>query len=328
VVRALPLTRARAISTTSRLGTAQPHDETRQGLWFALAAYLLWGVFPIYWKQLGDVAPAVLVAHRIAWSFVSLLPMALVIGRGPAIRRALSDPRTRRAMLLSTLLISTNWFLFVYAVGTGRVLAASLGYYMNPLLNVLLGRILLDERLSRAQALAVLLALVGVVNLTLSLGELPWISVALALTFAAYGVVRKTAPVDSVSGLVTETGLVTPLAVLFLLLVPSTGSTMTTLPPVSIALLIGSGLATAVPLLAFTEAAKRLRYTTLGIVQYVAPTCQLALAVLLYDEAFTRAHAVTFACIWSAILLYAGDSIRTARRRAHAESALARGTND
>jgi chloramphenicol-sensitive protein RarD len=310
----VPLTCIGAILTTSRLSTEKPHDETTKGLWLALAAYLLWGVFPIYWKQLGGVSPAVLVAHRITWSFVSLLPLALLIGRGPFIRHALKDARTRRMMLLSTVLISSNWFLFVYAVGTGRVLAASLGYYMNPLLNVLLGRILLDERLSRAQALAVLLALIGVVNLAVSLGELPWISVALALSFAAYGVVRKTSPVDSLSGLVVETGLVTPLAVLFLVFVPTTLGGLTTLPPLGIALLVGSGLATAIPLLLFTEAAKRLRYTTLGIVQYVAPTCQLALAVLLYDEAFTRAHAITFAFIWSAVLLYAGDSLLRSRR--------------
>lgn len=295
-----------------------PHDDARAGIAYALAAYLLWGVFPMYWKLLGDVAPDVLVAHRVVWSFVSLFPIAWLAGRLPACRRALGDPSLRRAMLLSTVLIGANWFLFVYAVGTGRVLSASLGYYMNPLLNVLLGRVLLDERLSRAQAIAVALAFVGVVNLAVAKGELPWISVALAFTFAGYGVVRKRAPIDSLSGLVVETGLVTPVALAYLVVIGDRA--LTTLPTPHAAMLIGAGLATAVPLMLFTEGAKRLRYTTLGIVQYVAPTCQLALAVLVYDEPFTRAHGVTFACIWSAVALYATDSLLASRRarRAHA----------
>jgi chloramphenicol-sensitive protein RarD len=299
-------------------------DSTR-GFLFAASAYFLWGLFPIYWKQLGQVPAAEVLAHRVTWSFVFI---ALFVGavRGfPAVRDAVVNPKPRRAMLASTFLISINWFLFIWAVSHQRILEASLGYYLNPLLNVLVGAWLLKERLSRAQLVAVLLATLGVVNLAVAKGSLPWISVALAISFCLYGLVRKQAPVAARTGLFVETGLAAPFALAYLaylaLAAPSGGSSFSA---TELALLVGSGAATALPLLWFAEGARRLRYSTLGIIQYIAPTLQLGCAVVLYGEPFTQAHAVTFAFIWSAVLLYAVDALwrsRGARTPAPAEPA-------
>jgi chloramphenicol-sensitive protein RarD len=279
-----------------------------RGFLYALGAYFLWGLFPVYWKQLAAVPPLALLAHRVFWSFLFVAALIGLRRRGPELLRALRDPRARRAMALSTLLISVNWFLFIYAVNTDRVLSASLGYYMNPLLNVLLGRLVLGEKLRPAQLVAVALAAAGVANLAIARGGLPWISLTLAGTFALYGLVRKTAPVESLTGLAVETGLLAPVAVGYLLLAPGT-PLVPDLPWWKLLLLAGSGAATAVPLLWFAEGARRLRLTTLGVIQYVAPTCQFLLAVA-YGEPFTPAHGVTFALIWSAVAIYARDALR------------------
>lgn len=291
-------------------------QDARRGLWFAVGAYGLWGVFPIYWKQLGHVAAERLLAHRVVWSFAFVLALVAAQGGLPAARRAWADPRARRALATSTVLISTNWWLFIWAVNGGHILEASLGYYMNPLLNVLVGRVVLGERLSRAQTIGVALAAAGVVNLAVSTGRLPWVSLVLAGSFAAYGLVRKRAPVDARTGLLVETGLVTPLALVFLAVRAWAGADDGA-PPLDVkswALVVGSGVATGWPLLWFAEAAKRLRLSTLGIVQYIAPTLQLACGVLVYGEPFTSAHAVTFALIWSAVALYVVSALRAHTR--------------
>ncbi|MCK6550108.1 EamA family transporter RarD [Myxococcota bacterium] len=284
------------------------------GVLYAASAYLAWGVFPIYWKQLAAIPPAQILAHRVLWSFVFVGGLLRFTTGFGAVRTAAASATARRALAASTALISLNWFLFIWAVNTGRILEASLGYYINPLLNVLAGRLVFGERLSRAQLVAVGLAAIGVGYLAIAQGRLPWVSVVLAATFASYGVVRKRAPVDSATGLFVETALVTPLAVAFLagLVVTAPGE----LPrePWTIALCLGAGVVTALPLLWFAEGARRIRYSTLGILQYIAPTSQLLCGVLLYGERFTRAHAITFALIWSAVVVYAWDGLRRARR--------------
>lgn len=295
------------------MATDEERATRTAGLLYAVGAYVLWGAFPVYWKQLAAVPALSLLGHRVVWSFAFLFVFLTLRRRWDEVLRVFRDPGARRAMLLSTVLISTNWGVFIWAVNSGYVLSASLGYYMNPLLNVVLARMFLGERLRLAQGVAVGLALVGVVNLAVGLGRLPWPSVVLALTFATYGLVRKKAPVASIPGLAVETGLITPLALGYLLLVPQAVA-VTSLTGLQQALLVGSGLATAIPLLWFAEGAKRLRYTTLGIVQYIAPTGQFLVAVLLYDEAFTTTHAVTFGCIWAAVVLYAADGWRASRQ--------------
>ena len=276
----------------------------------AVVAYSLWGLLPIYWKLLGAVPAIEVLTHRIVWS-LGFIAVLLFARRGW--RRTLGflrDRETRGAMLLSTALIATNWFIFIWAVSADRVTEASLGYYINPLLNVALARVFLGERLRPLQGVAVALAAIGVVTLTVMRGELPWVSVVLAVSFALYGLVRKRAPVGAVEGLAIETGLVTPLAIGYLLLLSPPLGHLVTADPVTVGLLVGAGVITAVPLLAFAGAARRLRYTTLGMIQYLAPTLQLGCAVLLYGEAFTQAHAITFGLIWIAVLLYVIDMLR------------------
>lgn len=276
----------------------------------ALVAYGLWGLLPIYWKLLSEVPAIEVLTHRIVWSLGFIA--ALLFARS-GWRRTLGflrDRETRRVMLLSTALIATNWFIFIWAVSADRVTEASLGYYINPLLNVALARVFLGERLRPLQGVAVALAALGVAWLTFSRGALPWVSVVLAVTFALYGLVRKRAPVGAVEGLAIETGLVTPLAIGYLLtLTPAFGHLVTS-DALTVSLLVGAGVITAVPLLAFAGAARRLRYSTLGMIQYVAPTLQLGCAVLLYGEAFTADHAVTFGLIWVAVLVYVVDMVR------------------
>ena len=276
----------------------------------AVVAYSLWGLLPIYWKLLGAVPAIEVLTHRIVWS-LGFIAVLLFARRGW--RRTLGflrDRETRGAMLLSTALIATNWFIFIWAVSADRVTEASLGYYINPLLNVALARVFLGERLRPLQGVAVALAAIGVVTLTVMRGELPWVSVVLAVSFALYGLVRKRTPVGAVEGLAIETGLVTPLAIGYLLLLSPPLGHLVTADPVTVGLLVGAGVIPAVPLLAFAGAARRLRYTTLGMIQYLAPTLQLGCAVLLYGEAFTQAHAITFGLIWIAVLLYVIDMLR------------------
>jgi chloramphenicol-sensitive protein RarD len=289
-----------------------PADRSRGGVGWALLAYGSWGVFPIYWKQLQHVPPAEVLSHRVLWSCVLVGGVLLLRGRGGELREALATRATRRALLASTALIAVNWFLFIWAVASGRILEASLGYYVNPLVNVALGRVVLGERLSRPAQIAVALAAIGVVVMGATTGAFPWLSLVLAITFGLYGLCRKMAPVAPLVGLGVETLLTAPLAIAAIAVLGARGDAVA--PGADLltwAFLVGSGAATAIPLVAFAEAARRLRYSTLGITQYVAPTLQLACAVLIYGEPFTHAHAVAFAFIWAAVALYAGDTLRS-----------------
>jgi chloramphenicol-sensitive protein RarD len=282
----------------------------------ALAAYSLWGLLPIYWKQLDHVPALEVLAHRIVWSLGFIAALLFARRAWGRTLGALRDPKTRYWMLLSTSLIATNWGLFIWAVSVDRVTEASLGYYINPLLNVALAGLFLGESLRRLQGIAVLLASAGVAYLTIARGELPWVSIVLAVSFAFYGLVRKRTPVGAVEGLAIETGLVTPFALLFLALQSPPFGRLVTDGASTVALLTLSGVVTALPLLAFAGAARRLRYTTLGMVQYLAPTLQLGCAVLLYGEPFESAHAVTFGLIWLAVALYLFDLMRLRRQLA------------
>ena len=272
----------------------------RAGLAFAVAAHAVWGLFPIYWKLLGHVPAMEVLAHRILRSVVFTTGLLWLLGQLRGVRRALGSPALRRALLLSTAMIAINWYLFIWAVSTDRVTEASLDYYINPLLNAVLARLVLGERLTRLQVLSMLLAAGAVAYLTLSSGSLPWVSVVLAATFALYGLIRKRAQVGALVGLTVYRAL----------LRPPLGHLLTA-DLATRALLLGAGVATALPLLAFAAAATRLRLTTLGMVQYLAPTLQLGCAVLLYGEPFRREHAVTFSLIWIAIALYVVGARRT-----------------
>jgi chloramphenicol-sensitive protein RarD len=281
---------------------------------YALAAYGVWGFAPVYWRAL-DVVPAPQqLAHRVLWSLAVGVALLLLTRRVGELRAALRSRRHLLPMIASAALIGSNWLVFLYAIETDRVLDTSLGYYINPLISVLMGTLLLGEKLRPWQMAAVGLAAAGVLQLGLSLGALPWISLVLAVSFALYGLVRKLAPVMPVVGFTLETAILAPLGLAFLLFVRAEGNDATGDATLALRLLlVGSGAFTALPLLCFNSAAKRLRLSTVGLFQYIAPSIAFVLAVALYDEPFTRAHAITFGCVWGALAIYSLDGLRAPR---------------
>lgn len=280
----------------------------------AVLAYAMWGFFPIYWKLLDSVPPFEILAHRILWSVVFVFVLLAMTGGLRTSLAHLRDARIRRLLFLSTALIATNWGVFIWAVSDSRIQDASLGYYINPLLNVVIARIFLGERQRPLQAVAVALAAAGVLWLTIAQGSLPWVSLVLALTFCLYGLVRRSVTVSAVDGLAIETSLTVPLVLIYLATLDPPFGKLLTADGLTLALIIGSGVVTSVPLLAFAGAARRLRFTTLGMIQYLAPSLQLVCAVLLYDETFGFDQIVTFSLIWVAVALYVFDSVRFAKR--------------
>jgi chloramphenicol-sensitive protein RarD len=274
----------------------------------------MWGLFPLYWKMLAAVPAVEVVAHRTAWGFASVAAWVTLRGRWPDARAVASRPRTLLMLAASAVLIGLNWLLYIWAVIHDHVVEASLGYYINPLVNVLLGVAVLRERLGRAQWIAVALAGAGVAVLTLGYGRFPWIALGLAVSFGLYGLARKTVGADPVVGLLWETAILTPVAIVYLVFLAARGAgefgggeTTTS------ALLALGGAVTAVPLVLFALGARALPLSTVGLIQYISPSLQFLLAVLLYHEPFTPAHAVTFGCIWAALALLTWDMRRQLR---------------
>lgn len=277
-----------------------------RGLWYGAAAYTIWGTFPLYWRMLRHVPALEVLAHRIIWSSVALGAVVLV-ARVPAMWRGLTAPVLRQ-YALAAVLIAVNWLTYIYGVGQERVVEVSLGYFITPLVNVLLGTVVLRERLRRLQWLAVALAAVGVGYLTWQYGRIPWIAVGLAVSFGGYGLVKKTATLPALDGLTLET-VVLLVPALAYLLVAAGGA----LGPGDIgtgALLIGGGLVTIGPLLLFASAVRRVPLTVIGIIQYLSPTISFLLGVLVLDEPFTRTQFVGFGFVWAAIALFTLDGVR------------------
>lgn len=285
--------------------------EARTGVAYGLAAYLMWGFFPIYFKALAGVAPLEVLSHRIAWSVATLALILTVARRWEGVRTALSRPRTLATLCATTLLIAVNWLVFIYAVGAGKVLQSSLGYFINPLVSALLGVVFLGERLSPKQKASFVLAAAGVLLLTASHGEFPWIALSLAVSFGLYGLLRKKATVDSLAGLTVETLLLFPLALGYLGWLAHGGRSAFVSGPTHLTVLLAcAGVITSVPLIWFAAAAKRLRLATVGLMQYVVPTLHFLLAVFAYGEPFTGAHLASFALIWTGLFLYTWDAAR------------------
>jgi chloramphenicol-sensitive protein RarD len=288
----------------------------RRGYLLGICAYAIWGLFPLYFKLLAQVPSAEIVVHRVLWSALcgSLL---LLVWRHPGWWRELwANPRRLLVLTASGLLIASNWLLYVWAVNNNQMLAASLGYYINPLVNVLLGMLLLGERLRRLQWLAVGLAACGVLQQLWLLGSLPWLSLGLALSFGFYGLIRKKAPVAALPGLVVETWLLLPVALLWLLLNPQALTAQAAFWSDSTALwLLAAGPITLLPLLCFNAAARHLPYTTLGFLQYLAPTLVLLQAVWLFDEHLDANTLLAFGFIWAGLLVYSLDIYLSLRRR-------------
>ena len=285
-------------------------DKSFGGLISALGAYLIWGFTPIYFKALKEVPPFEILMHRMIWSFILLLVLVWVFRRTQTLLAALRNLRTMGILLGTTFIVGLNWFLFIWAINNNRILDASLGYYICPLVNVILGALILRERLRRLQWAAVLFAAAAVLYMTLTLGAFPWISLTLAVSFAFYGLIRKTAPVEALEGLTIETLLMFIPAVLYLWWLDGhAGGAFLRVSRHIDLLLMGTALATAVPLLLFNLGARRLHLSTIGFLQYIAPSCTFLLAVFVYHEHFSTAQALTFAVIWTALGLYSYDAV-------------------
>lgn len=283
----------------------------RTGVLSAVSAFLMWGLFPLYWKPLAEVPAIEVVAHRTVWGMLSVAVWVTLQQRWADVRAVLRRPRTLVVLTATALLIAGNWLLYIWAVTHDHVMESSLGYFINPLANVLLGVVILKERLGRLQQVAVGLACTGVAVLTFGYGRFPWIALGLATSFALYGLARKTVAADAVTGLLVETSLLAPIAAGFLLLRESAGCAAfghAGLTPTGLLLLAGP--VTALPLVLFTRGARLLPLSTIGLFQYISPSCQFLLAIFVYREPFTAAHAVTFACIWAALALLTRDLLR------------------
>lgn len=279
------------------------------GVLFGLAAFMAWGFLPVYWKQMQAVGPLEILCHRIVWSCIFLALILSFQKRWGEVRSVLNIPATVKGLILSGFLICFNWFVYIWAVNSGRVVETSLGYYINPMINVLIGYLLLGERLSRLQCLAVFFALAGVVYSLAAYGSLPMFALTLAVTFALYGYCRKKSPVAPIPGLFIET---------FVLFIPALGYIFYRAVfrdsyfsnDLELTLwMVGAGVVTSLPLLWFAAAAKRLNLSTIGILQYLAPSIAFVLGVFVYKEAFTRHNLITFGCIWAGVLLYVWEPL-------------------
>lgn len=286
----------------------------KKGVIYALATYILWGLFPIYWKWLDHIPAPQLIGHRITWSFVLLLIVLITSRQWVKFRTIVSNRKILVIYSAAALLLGTNWLTYVWAVNAGFIVEASLGYFINPLLSVLLGMVFLGEKLRPWQWLAVGLAAAGVLYMTLAYGRLPWIALTLALTFGIYGLVTKVAPLNSLYGLTLETGLMFIPALVYLALANLRGEgAFLHTGLTSDLLMVGAGVVTAIPLLMFGAAAQRIPLTMIGIMQYIAPTLQFLLGVLVYEEPFPVSRLIGFGLVWVALIIFWAEGAMTHR---------------
>lgn len=285
------------------------------GVLYTFSAFLIYGLGPLYWKQLHGVPAFEILMHRIVWSFLFLIPILAYEKRFGEFISALKDRGALLTLLASTLIIGVNWYLFIWAVNHDHLLQASLGYYISPLVSVFLGMAVLRERLRRPQLLATILAGIGVAYLTLRIGEAPWVALSLAFSFGLYGLIRKVTPVGALTGLSVETFLLAFPAVIYLLHINAAGSgAFARLGVGTDLLLMGTALLTALPLLLFTSGARLLRLSTVGFIQYVSPSCNFLLAVFCFGEPLSVDQLWTFLIIWTALAVYSADSVLCSRR--------------
>ncbi len=287
-----------------------------KGILYGIGAYTIWGLLPIYWKTIKHVPPGEILANRMVWSLVFVLVLLAVKQRWDWVRPALHSRRILLTFTTTAVILSINWFTYIWAVNSGFIVETSLGYFINPLVNVLLGVLFLKESLRRGQLAAIGLAVVGVSYLTLSYGAFPWIALTLAFTFGFYGLLRKTAPLPSTEGLALETAVLFVPALSYLIWLALQGrSAFDAGDPLTDVLLVLTGIATGLPLLLFGAAARRITLTNLGLLQYLAPTLQFMIGVYIYHEPFTRNRLIGFGIIWLALLIYTAESLLRSRRR-------------
>jgi len=304
----------KTLASDNQPSTSDAPSNARHGVFFGLTAYLIWGSFPVFFKALEGAAPLEIVSHRIFWSVVFLL---IIVAARRQLGQVIITLRSRQTLLTlcaSTLLIATNWLVFIYAVQQGEVLQSSLGYFITPLLSILLGFVFLRERLNRWQLCSVLFALLGVLNLTFHHGQFPWISLVLAASFGLYGLLRKVARVEAMIGLTVETLLLAPFALGYLIYLTTQQESAFLVGSLRLDLLLPlSGVVTAVPLLLFVGAARRLQLASIGFLQYITPTLHFILAVGLYNEPFSQGHLLSFIFIWTGLGIYSSDALWKSR---------------
>jgi chloramphenicol-sensitive protein RarD len=285
--------------------------QQKEGIIYAALSYFIWGLIPIYWKFVQHVSAGEILAHRVLWSFVFMVILLLVIQKWRGflsfVKEIAYQPKKLAALLTASILVSINWGIFIWAVNSGHILQTSLGYYINPLVSVLLGVVVLKEKLSGAQILSFTLAGIGVLILTLHYGEVPWVALSLAISFGLYGLAKKMIKVDAEIGLTLETMMVTPLAIIFMVYLLITSKPLFFESASTSLLLMGGGIATALPLLFFAKGAQKVPLSMMGILQYIAPTMTLLIGVFMYHEPFTKIHLLSFIFIWSALLIYAAS---------------------
>ncbi|ART82526.1 protein RarD [Oceanisphaera profunda] len=291
-------------------------DQGTKGALYAVGAYTLWGIAPLYFKQLTHIPAYEILTHRVIWSFLLLLVLLSVLKFWPRVRAMLRQPKYLLLLTLSSVIIGLNWLVFIWAVNNNHMLDASLGYYINPLFNIVLAMLFLGERFRRMQWWAVALAASGVVLQLVIFGSLPWIALVLAISFGLYGLIRKQVPVDPITGLTIETLVLLPLAAIYLFFIADSPTSNLSVNSLNTNLwLVSAGLVTTAPLLLFAGAAKRLKLSTLGFFQYIGPSLMFLVAVGLFDEAFTQDKIITFALIWCSLVIYSWDGIKHRRAR-------------
>lgn len=282
------------------------------------SGYLIWGLSVMYYRQLAAVPAFEILAHRAAWSLLLLVGLVIAFDRKAQLMAVLREPRTMGLFFITATIIGSNWLVFIWAVNSGRILETSLGYFINPLMSVLIGVVVLGERLSRAQGAAIVLAALGVLYFTVALGFVPWISLFLAVSFAGYGYLKKTIKIDALDGLFIEMLFITPFGLAYLAWIAGTGASIVPSTPLTGILLVLTGPMTTLPLFLFTYGAQRIRMTTLGLLQYLVPTTSFSIAVWVYGEPLGHGQMITFALIWTGLAIFTLDTWWRERRVAAA----------
>jgi len=288
------------------------------GLIYGILAYTVWGILPVYWKLL-DIIPATeILAHRIFWSFVFVGVLLLASGSWKKVVEVCKSKKNIFLIFLCASIVSVNWGIYIWAVNSGQVVESSMGYYINPLVVFIFSVTILKEKLNFWQIIAIILAAVGVLIITLQYGKIPWIALSLATTFATYGLLKKLVNVDAMGGLALETSIIAPMALIYIIFRQVQGvGAVGSVSIVTLLILVGSGIVTATPLLWFAEAARRIKFSTIGFLQYIAPTLQLFLGVVVFKEPFTTTHLFSFGFIWGALVIYTLSNIGILKNRAY-----------
>ena len=285
-------------------------DENKAGIWYGVVAYTLWGILPLYWKLMQTVPPLEILAHRILWSFVFILLLVIFTGGWKTVALGFADKKKLLLMFLCGILVSINWFTYIYAVNTGHVIEASMGYFINPLVVVMLGVAVFKEKMTRWQLAAVVLATIGVLMITVQYGRVPWLSLFLAFSFAAYGLVKKIIRVDAITGLTMETLVIMPAAFFYIIkLEKNAVGALGSAALLTVLFLAGTGVITAVPLLFYARGIEKTTFSMMGFLQYIAPSISLFLGIFIFKEYFSLFHLVSFCFIWAALLIFTFDSV-------------------